>query len=134
MSRKNSRVNTQETEAELDMTPMLDVVFILLIFFIVTSVFIKEPGVDVFRPEASLTESEKPSMLVAVTGEDEIWVNRNVYERNQLRGVFEQLRQENPLAEAMIQGDADAPIGTVLDVQELLMEMDIDVHVSTREP
>ncbi|WP_019961366.1 ExbD/TolR family protein [Woodsholea maritima] len=133
MSRR-SRVNTESTDAELDMTPMLDVVFILLIFFIVTSVFVKEPGTEIFRPEAALTEGQKPSMLVAVTSADEIWVNRNVYELSQLRGVFEQMRQENPLAKAMIQGDAEAPIGTVLDVQELLMDMGIDVHVSTQEP
>ena len=51
MARRQSRVMTEETDTELDLTPMLDVVFILLIFFIVTSVFVKEPGVEVVRPE-----------------------------------------------------------------------------------
>ena len=130
MSRKKSRVNKEETEVELDMTPMLDVVFILLIFFIVTAVFVKEPGVDVIRPEAILLEREKPTLLVAVTEEGEIWVNRRIYQQNQLRPVFEQLLVENPRAEAMIQGDQGAPVGTVLDVQEMLNDLGVDVKIS----
>jgi biopolymer transport protein ExbD len=131
MARRQSRVQQDEEEAELNMTPMLDVVFILLIFFIVTAVFVKEPGVDVQRPEADLSDRERPTILVAVTANDEIWVDRSVYQMNQLRNVFEQLRQENPRAEAMIQGDLGAPVGTVLDVQELLTQMDIEVTIST---
>lgn len=132
MARRQSRVNTEEEDTELNMTPMLDVVFILLIFFIVTAVFVKEPGVDVLRPETQTQERERPTILVAVTTDDEIWVNRQVYQMNQLRNVLEQLRQENPRAEAMIQGDAGAPVGTVLDVQELMQQMEIPVTVSTR--
>lgn len=133
MARRVSRVSTGEEEIELNMTPMLDVVFILLIFFIVTSVFIKEPGVDVFRPDAASEERQNPSMLIAVTAENEVWVNRRVYEMNELRGVIEQLLQENPKGRAMIQGDEGANIGLILDVQDLLMEMDVEVHISTLE-
>jgi biopolymer transport protein ExbD len=120
-------------EPQLDMTPMLDVVFILLIFFIVTAVFVKEPGADIIRPETVTQERVKPTLLVAVTANDEIFVDGDVYEQNQLRNIFEQLREENPRAEAMIQGDEGAPAGTVLDVQELLLDMGIDVTISTRE-
>jgi len=126
MARRGSRVQADEEDAELNMTPMLDVVFILLIFFIVTAVFVKEPGVDVFRPDVSLSDSEKPTLLVAVTATDEIWINRNPYEITQVRGVLEQLLSENPRAEAMIQGDENAPIGTVLDVQEIMMNLGIE--------
>jgi biopolymer transport protein ExbD len=131
MARRQSRVQQDDEETELNMTPMLDVVFILLIFFIVTAVFVKEPGVQVDRPEADLAERERPTILVAVTADDEIWIDRQTYQMNQIRNVIEQLIQENPRAEAMIQGDAGAPIGTVLDVQDLLMQMDIDVTIST---
>lgn len=131
MARRASRVNTDEEEVELNMTPMLDVVFILLIFFIVTSVFIKEPGVDPVRPDAVTEERQTPSMLVAVTADNEIWVNNRVYEMNELRGIIEQLLQENPLGKAMIQGDEGANIGLILDVQELLSEMDVEVKIST---
>ncbi|MCR9266295.1 MAG: biopolymer transporter ExbD [Alphaproteobacteria bacterium] len=131
MARRVSRVNTDEEEVELNMTPMLDVVFILLIFFIVTSVFIKEPGVDTIRPDAMTEDDLNPSMLIAVTADNEIWVNRRVYEMSELRGVIEQLLQENPKGRAAIQGDEGANIGIILDVQELLMELDVEVHIST---
>jgi len=131
MARRTSRVSTDDSDVELDMTPMLDVVFILLIFFIVTSVFIKEPGTDVIRPEAVTQDSLNPSMLVAVTSESEIWVNRRSYEMAEMRPVIEQLLQENPRARATIQGDEEAEIGVVLDVQELLLEMGVDVTIST---
>lgn len=131
MARRQSRVLQDDEDVELDMTPMLDVVFILLIFFIVTAVFVKEPGVEIVRPETTLQEREKPTLLVAITGEDEIFVDGTVYEITALRPVLEQLREENPRAEAMIQGDSEAPIGTVLDVQDLLIEMGIEVKIST---
>jgi biopolymer transport protein ExbD len=133
MARRQSRVLQDDEEVELNMTPMLDVVFILLIFFIVTSVFVKEPGVEVTRPLAEITEREKPSILVAVTGEDEIYINNRVYEMAGARIALEQLLEENPRAEAMIQGDEEAPIGTVLDIQEMLIEMGVEVKISTEE-
>ncbi|KPP83234.1 MAG: outer membrane transport energization protein ExbD [Oceanicaulis sp. HLUCCA04] len=132
MARRQSRVSTEDEDTELNMTPMLDVVFILLIFFIVTAVFVKEPGVDVERPLTQTEERVRPTILVAVTSDGEIWVNRQVYQLNQLRNVLEQLLQENPRAEAMVQGDGGAPVGTVLDVQELLQDMDVPVTISTR--
>ncbi|WP_421792314.1 ExbD/TolR family protein [Hyphobacterium sp.] len=131
MARRRSRVQTDEEDVELNMTPMLDVVFILLIFFIVTAVFVKEPGIDVLRPDVAGSERMKPTLLVAVTSADEIWINRNVYEMNQIRGVLEQLLSENPRAEAMIQADEGSPVGTVLDVQEMLTELGVEeVHIS----
>ena len=86
---------------------------------------------DTVRPDAVTEGRENPSMLVAVTADNEVWVNRRVYEMNELRGVIEQLLQENPKGEAMIQGDEGANIGLILDVQELLMEMEVDVKIST---
>ena len=133
MARRQSRVRGDEEDVELDMTPMLDVVFILLIFFIVTAVFVKEPGEDVFRPEAQTQERERPTLLVAVNSDGQIYVDGDVLELAQLRNAFEQLRSENPRAEAMIQGDREAPAGTILDVQELLMDMEIPVTISTED-
>jgi biopolymer transport protein ExbD len=131
MSRRGSRVSTGDEEVELNMTPMLDVVFILLIFFIVTSVFIKEPGVNTIRPDALTEEAQNPSMLIAVTADNEVWINRRPYEMVQVRGIVEQLLEENPKGRAMIQGDEEADIGLILDVQELLTEMEVDVKIST---
>ncbi|KAA5800990.1 biopolymer transporter ExbD [Alkalicaulis satelles] len=133
MARRQSRVMKDDEEVELNMTPMLDVVFILLIFFIVTAVFVKEPGIEVERPETTTQERERPTMLFAVNEAGEIWVNRRAYDISELRPVVEQLQSENPRAEAMIQGDIGAPIGTVLDIQELVSSMGIDVTISTEE-
>lgn len=133
MARRASRVNTAEEDVELNMTPMLDVVFILLIFFIVTSVFIKEPGVDITRPDAATTERQRPSILIAVTADDEVWINRRVYDINGVRGAVEQLIEENPRAEAMIQGDDDASSGLVFEVQTILGNMGVPVNISTRD-
>lgn len=133
MARRQSRVRKDEEDVELNMTPMLDVVFILLIFFIVTAVFVKEPGITVERPETTTQERERPTMLIAVNAAGEIWINRSIYDINEVRPQIEQLQSENPRAEAMIQGDLGAPAGTVLDIQQLLIEMDIPVTVSTDE-
>jgi len=132
MARRGSRVPQDDEEVELNMTPMLDVVFILLIFFIVTSVFIDEPGIDPTRPDAVTTEDEKPSMLIAVSDQNEIWIDGEIYEASEVGLVIEQILQETPNAEAMIQGDTDANIGTILDVQEELQRLGVDeVNVST---
>jgi len=66
---RRSRTVVQEEDAELNMTPMLDVVFILLIFFIVTSVFVKTPGVDPFKPEAETDQQWQPGILIAINAQ-----------------------------------------------------------------
>ena len=66
------KVRETEEDAAIDMTPMLDIVFILLIFFIVTAMFVKEPGIEVERPETQLQEREKPTLLVAVSADQTV--------------------------------------------------------------
>ena len=66
-----------EEEATIDMTPMLDVVFIMLIFFIVTASFVKEAGIDVNRPEAATAvKKDRANILVAISAKGEIWINK----------------------------------------------------------
>lgn len=134
MARRQSRVLQDDASVELDMTPMLDVVFILLIFFIVTAVFVKEPGIDPLRPEAVTQERVRPTILVAVSAEDEIYIDGRIYELSQIRNVLEQMLAQNPRADAMIQGDDEAPAGTVLDVQEVLQDLEIEnIYISTED-
>lgn len=130
MARRN-RVSTQDDDMELNMTPMLDVVFILLIFFIVTSVFVKTPGVDVFRPEAVTTEEWKPGILTAVNNENEIWIDKSPYRINEVRSILLAIRDENPKADGIIQADGDADVGIVMQLQDLMTELGIDTRVST---
>jgi len=65
MRRQSNRFSRTEEESDINLTPMLDVVFIMLIFFIVTATFIKQAGVDVLRPDA-LTAEQKPTVSVLV--------------------------------------------------------------------
>ncbi len=130
---RRSQVNYVDEEVELNMTPMLDVVFILLIFFIVTAVFVREPGVEIIRPETRTLELRNPSILVAVTKNDEVWISKKLYRINEVASVIEDMRDENPKAEVVIQGDQKAKVGTVLDIQEICQNLDIPVYISSDE-
>jgi len=109
----------EEDESEINLTPMLDVVFIMLIFFIVTAVFVKEPGVEVDRPEALTAYSAGAgSIYVAVTPQDEIWIDRSVVEANEIRYSIERLHQESPEAGVVIKADSDARNELVIQVMD----------------
>ena len=111
--------STQEDESEINLTPMLDVVFIMLIFFIVTAVFVKDPGVEVERP-AALTafEAGAGSIYVAITPQDEIWIDRDVIEPTEVRYAIERLHQESPEAGVVIKADSEARNELVIRVMD----------------
>ena len=113
--------NSQEEEPEINMTPMLDIVFIMLIFFIVTAVFVKESGIDVDRPEAQTAEKIKMvSALIAISDDNEIWINKTEVELGDVRAVAEGLRKENPKGRFVVQADLKSDSGIVVDVLEQL--------------
>ena len=92
---------------EINLTPMLDVVFIMLIFFIVTASFIKEAGIDVNRPDAPVTESkpEDANILIVIRANDEIWIDRRMIDRRAVRENIERLHAENPKGSVVIQAN-----------------------------
>jgi biopolymer transport protein ExbD len=104
--RSHARV---DDESDLNLTPMLDVVFIMLIFFIVTATFIKQAGIDVFRPDA-LTYEQKPtvSVLVAISDAGEIWIDKKRVDITAVRAHIERLHAENPKGGLVIQADRNA--------------------------
>lgn len=128
---RRSRIEMDSEDTELNMTPMLDVVFILLIFFIVTSVFVKTPGIDPLRPEAKQAQAWSPGILIAVNSDDEVWIDKKPYSINEIRPIILALRDENPKADAIIIGDKNAHVGTVMAVQNLLTELSITTRIST---
>lgn len=128
---RRSRVNVPEEDTELNMTPMLDVVFILLIFFIVTSVFVKTPGIDPVEPVAESDVDWKPTILIGVNGVNEIWIDKRPYSIDEIRPVITGIRDESPKAEAIIKADRNAEVGTVMAVQDLMQELNIDTRVGT---
>ena len=94
-------------EAQIDLTPMLDVVFIMLIFFIVTASFIKEAGLDVNRPDAPVqqTKPEDANILVMINANDEIWIDRRLIDPRAVRANIERLHAENPDGSVVIQAN-----------------------------
>jgi len=110
---------------------MLDVVFILLIFFIVTSVFVKTPGIDPTEPVATTDAEWKPTILIAVNAANEIWIDKRPYGIEEIRPIVTAIRDESPKAQAIIKADQDAEVGTVMAVQELMQELEINTRVGT---
>ena len=108
----------EEEENEINLTPMLDVVFIMLIFFIVTASFIKEAGIDVNRPDAPVTETkpEDANILVAISANDEIFIDRRLIDPRAVRANIERLHAENPEGSVVILADKASQTGLVIQV------------------
>ena len=101
-------IHADEEENEINLTPMLDVVFIMLIFFNVTASFIKEAGIDVNRPDAPVTHTkpEDANILVAITANDEIFIDRRLIDPRAVRANIERLHAENPEGSVVIQASS----------------------------
>jgi biopolymer transport protein ExbD len=109
----------EEEEQEINITPMLDVVFIMLIFFIVTASFVKESGIDVNKPEAATAVAkEKANILIAIDANGEIWIDRRVIDPRAVRANIERLHAENPQGTVVIQADNDARTGVLVQVMD----------------
>ncbi len=107
--RKNSSLGHEEESEEINLTPMLDVVFIMLIFFIVTATFIKEAGIQIERPDTvSADTQEDAAILIAISANDEIWIDRKERDPRSIREVIERLHAENPKGSVVIQADEDS--------------------------
>jgi len=128
---RRGRTVIPEEDTELNMTPMLDVVFILLIFFIVTSVFVKTPGIDPSQPEAKSKSEVKPTILVAVNAQNEVWIDKRPYNVNEIRPIIVSILAESPKAEAIIKADKDSEVGVVMSVQELMQDLKINTRIGT---
>ena len=106
----------QEEDTGIDLTPMLDVVFIMLIFFIVTSSFIKESGVEVQRPQADTASTQdKGNILIAVTADGQVWIDKQVVDVRSVRAHVERLRVDGAV---VVQADQDARTGLVVQVMD----------------
>jgi biopolymer transport protein ExbD len=124
MSRK---VRVEDEDAAIDMTPMLDIVFIMLIFFIVTTVFVKEAGIEVNKPGASQAVMPKnANIFIAVTENGDVWVDKRQIDIDTVRANLERLMAEQPSDVIIIQADKNADYGVVLDVMDQVKAAGID--------
>ena len=95
-----------EEESEINITPLIDIVFIMLIFFIVTATFVKETGIDVNKPDApTATVKNKANILIAIDASDNIWIERRRIDPRSVRPNIERLHAENPQGSVIIQAD-----------------------------
>ncbi|MEO1250861.1 MAG: biopolymer transporter ExbD [Pseudomonadota bacterium] len=134
MARRNSFQAASEEE-DVNVTPLLDIVFIMLIFFIVTSTFVKEPGIEVERPDAESAEERKlASIIVAISAEDEIWINKEQVDLDEVRITVEQLKRENPKGTAVVQADSDSKSRMLVEVVNQIRDAGVaEVAVSTED-
>jgi len=113
--------DADEDAVEVNMTPMLDIVFIMLIFFIVTAVFVKESGVNVIRPEADTAKNIKRiSTIIGVSDESEIWLNKRKIGLEEIRALVMKIKQENPKGKIVIKADRESDSGVVIAIVEQL--------------
>lgn len=111
------RRQTVEDETEVNLTPMLDVVFIMLIFFIVTASFVKEAGIEVNRQQATTAEpQETANLFIAITENDQIWIDKRLVDVRAVRANIERLHAENPQGAVVIQADKNSKNGLVVQV------------------
>ena len=108
----------QETAAEsVNMTPLIDMVFILLIFFLVTASFTKESGIDVDRPTAqTAVREEQGSMIIGVSKDGEIWLDNQLIKLRAVRAHVEHLHAQNPEGTVIILADKNGQVGTAIEV------------------
>ncbi len=114
MKRKYSKT---EEDTDLDMTPMMDIVFIMLIFFIVTTSFTKESGIEVNRPSAQTAERQQQgNILVAISANNEIWIDKREVDVRAVRANIERLHAENPEGAVIVQADKESKNGMLVQV------------------
>ncbi len=116
MRRRRAR---NKEKSEVNLTPMLDVVFIMLIFFIVTASFVKEAGIEITRPPAATAvRQERGNIMVAITANDQIWIDRRPVDPRFIRANIERLHAENPQGSVVIQADKDSKNGLLVAVMD----------------
>ncbi len=109
----------EQDDTEVNLTPMLDVVFIMLIFFIVTASFVKEAGIDVSRPDAATAErKERGNILVAISESGQIWIDKRHVDIRAVRANIERMAAENPQGSVVIQADENSKNGILVQVMD----------------
>jgi biopolymer transport protein ExbD len=109
----------RKAAVELNMAPLIDMVFILLIFFLVTTSFVKETGIEVQRPTASTAESNaKASILIAVDAENRIFFDHREIDVRAVRANLERALAENPEGAVVVVADRDSATGTAIMVMD----------------
>ncbi len=115
--RRRANRSSSEQNADIDMTPMLDIVFIMLIFFIVTTSFIKESGIDVNRPSAKTGVTKaQVNIIVGIKANGDVWIDKRLVDFRAVRANVSRLHMENPLGSVIIAADRDTKTQALVQV------------------
>jgi len=135
MSLRTRQASAGDEEAEINITPMLDVVFILLIFFIVTASFVKEAGIQVDRPSAVRAEPKpRANILIAISPTNEIWIQKRRVDVEQVRSNIERLLGETPEASVLVQADRKSRNGLFVSIYDQAKEAGVkEIAISALE-
>jgi len=118
MRRRSNRSSSEQT-ADIDMTPMLDIVFIMLIFFIVTTSFVKESGIDVNRPTAqTATRKEQGNIIVGIKANGDIHIDKRLVDVRAVRANVSRLHAEQPLGSVVIAADKETKVNVLIQVMD----------------
>ena len=131
-----NQIPQEDDESSIDLTPMLDVVFIMLIFFIVTASFIKEAGIEVNRPEATTaTKQDQANILIAIAADGQIWIDRRRVDVRNIRANIERLHAENPQGSVVIQADKQSTNEKLVAVMDAARQAGVfNVSIAASEP
>jgi len=125
--RRRRHTDQGSEETELNLTPMLDIVFIMLIFFVVTTSFVKESGIEVNRPGAQTAEQrDRGNILIGISPNGEIWIDKRPVDIRAVRAVVERLLAENPEGGIIIQGDREAQVGLLVKVMDQVRKAGVE--------
>ncbi|MCJ8272774.1 MAG: biopolymer transporter ExbD [Psychrosphaera sp.] len=128
MARKRIR---EDDEAAIDMTPMLDIVFIMLIFFIVSTSFLKETGIEVNKPKAAKpTKNNKPSIFIEVKDSGEIWMGKRLIDIERVGANIERMLSETQTSVVIIKAGKETKHGLVVKVMDAIKESSSSLTIS----
>ena len=136
MKRIKSIIDNEESESAIDVTPMLDVVFIMLIFFIVTATFVKEAGIDVSRSTAETAVAQnKAHILVAIDSKNSIWVDKREIDLRAVKPNIRRLISLNPQGTVLVQADKASYTDTLISVMDEIRAAGVtNIAISAMKP
>ena len=131
-----ARKHANREDPEINITPMLDIVFIMLIFFIVTTSFTKETGASIIKPMAEQAVAlRNGTILVGIRSNDDIWMNKRQIELREVRSMVERAKAENPEGSVVIVADKDSRIGIVTQVMDQVRLAGVEgIAISAESP
>ena len=127
---------SENADSSIELTPMLDVVFIMLIFFIVTTSFVKESGIEVSRPNAASAEKqERASIFIAIDSQGQVWLQKRRLEIDAVRANIEKLHAESPEGTVVIQADQVSEIGILVKVMDQVRQAGVEnISLAAKNP